>query len=275
MNKKFVLFLLTGTISAGVWGISNWKGTRVIIEQESIRVEEQEERKEQEVIGKIKDLVATASGSYSIYVYDLETGESYGVNESEVMPGASIMKIPALVVVESRKDETWTLEEADRATGSGPLQFLKVGTSVTVERVMDELGKKSDNTAWRMINRRIGYEEIEKKIEEMGLVNTDYRELTTTVKDVGIMMRRIYEKPDLWQYLEESIYEDRITLGLPEGTRLVHKVGTDDDIWSDAGIVVVEKPFVLVILNKGVVREEAQRLVPEITRVVWEYEGGN
>ena len=225
-----------------------------------------------DVVEDIRKMTATASGTYAVYVYRLGDGRGWGVNEDEIMPGASILKLPALLAAWPKKEETWVLEKADIAAGSGPLQFLKAGTAVTVERVMTELGKKSDNTAWRMINRRLGYKEIEKEIEKMGLTNTNYRELTTTAADVGKIMRKIHEKPDLWQYLEDSVYEDRITLGLPGGTRLVHKVGTDADVWADAGMVVTEKPFVLVIMNKGVKHDEAVELVPRITRVIWEYE---
>ena len=139
---------------------------------------------------------------------------------------------------------------------------------------MNELGKKSDNTAWVMINRRLGYAAMDKIVEDWGLKNTNYRELTTTAEDMGMMMRKIYEMQGLWLYLEDSIYEDRISLGIPVGTRLVHKVGTDEGVWADAGIVMGDNPFILVILNKDVDRDEATKLVPEITKMVWEYESG-
>lgn len=260
------LFVATGIISGVVWLAGDGEIIKPTVVSFDVGSKVQSRRGAEE---KLEELTATASGEWAVYVYKLDSGESYGVNENEIMPAASIMKIPALAAVESRKDETWTLEEADRRTGSGPLQFLKAGTAVTVERVMGELGKKSDNTAWVMINRRLGYPAMDKVVGEWGLANTNYRELTTTAKDTGVMMQKIYEKQGLWPYLEGSIYEDRISLGISKGTRLVHKVGTDVGIWSDAGIVFAEKPFILVIMNKEVELEEAKRLVPEIARLVW------
>ncbi|TSC86087.1 MAG: beta-lactamase [Microgenomates group bacterium Gr01-1014_16] len=260
MNGKWllVLFVATGVISGVVWVFSNKEIIKPTVVSFNIK-------KEEKIGADIEKLVATASGEWVVYVYKLDSGESYGINENKIMPAASIMKIPALAAVATRSGETWILEEADRRTGSGPLQFLRAGTAISVERVMNELGKKSDNTAWVMINRRLGYAEIEKYVPS----NTNYRELTTTASDVGLMLRKIYENQELWPYLEDSIYEDRISLGLLEGVRLVHKVGTDTGIWADAGIIFGDKPFILVILNKEVEREEAGKLVPEITKLAW------
>lgn len=260
------MFVATGIISGVVWFVGGGKVGEII----KPTVVSFNIKREEKAVDNIEKLVATASGEWAVYMYQLSDGESWGINENEVMPAASLMKLPALAAVATRSGETWILEEEDRRTGSGPLQFLKAGTAVTVERVMTELGKKSDNTAWVMVNRRLGYAEMDKIVEEWGLKNTNYRELTTTAEDAGQMMRKIYEKPELWPYLEESIYEDRISLGIPAGTRLVHKVGTDAGIWSDAGIVLGEEPFVLVILNKEAELEEAKRLVPEITKLVWD-----
>lgn len=273
MIWKWVLGLVAvvGIVGGGMWWVSRdggkgWLRPYVI----SFNVPKKDEFGE--IKKKLEEKLVGVKGKWAVDVYELGEKKEYGLNQGEIMPAASIMKLPALVAVAGKKDETWVLEKADTTPGSGPLQFVKPGTKVTVERVMTELGKKSDNTAWVMINRRLGYPVMERVIEEWGLKNTSYRELTTTAEDVGTMMRKINERQELWQYLEDSIYEDRIILGLPEDVRLVHKVGTDAKIWSDAGIVMGERPFILVILNKEAEREEAQKLVPELTKIIWEYE---
>ena len=59
-----------------------------------------------------------------------------------------------------------------------------------------------------------------------------------------------------------------------------HKVGTDIDVWADAGIIkckienvqCTSKPFILVIMNEGVKRAEAGGIVPDIVRLIWQYE---
>jgi beta-lactamase class A len=264
-------------------------------------VGEQESGKvgEYRLIDELRERVATASGSYAVYVYELDRGEGWGFNEREVMPGASILKIPAMLAALKRIDNgQWTmgrefeLLEADRATGSGPLQFVTAGTKISLERLIFELGKKSDNTAWLMLNRLLGVREIEDVILNMGMLDTKYREGTTTAVDVAKLLAKVYEgevlsrqsRERVWEYLTDSIYEDRIPIGITgEGVSIVHKVGTLADVWSDAGIIECKGvrageckwgPFVVVILNKGVKRVEAEGLVPWITGRVWEYEKG-
>ena len=292
------MFLMTGVVSGMAWFF--WGGRAEEIVQPTVvswDVENSSNRN-LEIIENVRGLVATASGEWAVYVYRIDGGEGYGVDWAKIMPGASIMKLPALAAVKREidggqltLDDVWTIEKADHADGSGPLQFKAPGTKVTVKQVLTELGKKSDNTAWVMINRRLGYPKIEKVVEDWGLINSNYRELTTTAEDVTVMWREIYKDSSNWEYLEDSIYEDRISLGVPvDRVRLVHKVGTDTDVWADSGIVMERvsseiqasdsgavklfEPFILVILNKGVEREEARRVVLEITKTVWKSEAG-
>ena len=106
------------------------------------------------------------------------------------------------------------------------------------------------------------------------MAHNDFDQNTTTAYDVAMMWRKIYEEKNqpMLDLLQDSIYEDRIPLGLPDGVGLVHKVGTGDGVWADAGIVMAEKPFVLVIMNEKVDMDEAKKLVPELTKVIWDFE---
>ena len=53
---------------------------------------------------------------------------------------------------------------------------------------------------------------------------------------------------------------------MPEEINVLHKTGTGDNVWGDAGIIQCSvlsaqcstKPFILVILNEGVDMDEAK-----------------
>ena len=246
------------------------------------------------LIKSIDDLVSTSSGEYALYVFRPDSGRGYGIRENEIMPGASIMKVPVMVAVQEAvangrmsPDDTYTMEEEDRATGSGPLQFQPAGASFKISDLLNYLGKNSDNTAWLMFNRRLGNNLLEDTLQEMGMTESSYQNLTTTAKDIARMLAYIYRgkaggeagREAIWGYLTDSIYEDRITIGIPDGVDLVHKVGTDEGVWSDAGIIMPKtgkiEPFILVILNKDVDRDQATAVVPEITRKIWDFESKN
>src|SRR5262249_27108805 len=51
--------------------------------------------------------------------------------------------------------------------------------------------------------------------------------------------------------LERQTFNDAIPAGLPAGTRVAHKTGEITKIQHDAAIVFAPRPFVLVILTRG------------------------
>jgi beta-lactamase class A len=51
---------------------------------------------------------------------------------------------------------------------------------------------------------------------------------------------------------------------------VAHKIGTDLGVYADAAIVYAPKPFILVILSREAVAQEAQGVLPAISRLVWE-----
>ena len=230
----------------------------------------------------LKRLVSNLTGNYAILVYRLENQTWYGINEDMVMPAASIMKVPIMAAALDTLniEDTYVLNNSDKQTGSGSIEFMKEGTAFTIKKLIIEMGQKSDNTATNVLVQKVGIEAVLKTISDWNLDKTDYNQNTTTANDVGKMWQEVYKKPDMWEYLEDSIYEDRISLELPEDTRFVHKVGTDNNIWSDGGIIQCQvlsakcqvKPFILVILTKDVNRKEAEKVVPEITKIIWDYE---
>ncbi len=247
---------------------------------------------EKQLIEALKNITATTSGKYAVGVYHPDDGSSYGYNQDQIMPAASMMKLPVFLAVldkiekgDLRFEDKYTLEEADRAAGSGPLQFKPAGSTYTIDQLLTYLGKNSDNTAWVMFNRRLGMSSMEEMMKTAGMTASSYQELTTTVEDQTGIWKYIYNsdfgRKEMTGYLTGSIYEDRIPAGITNpGAEIMHKVGTDAGVWADGGIISCQlsvvscqlKPFILVILNDGVKRAEAEGIVPEIARKVWEFE---
>jgi beta-lactamase class A len=62
---------------------------------------------------------------------------------------------------------------------------------------------------------------------------------------------------------------DRIPAGLPAGTVVAHKTGNVTGIYHDAGIVYSARPYVLVVLTRGIKDTTvAAKLIADITRVI-------
>lgn len=295
MNRKLVVWVMVVTFIIGLIGW--WKGrnddqsilpwfkpvTETVVSTRSVSPTVSV-RSHQAFVKQLQETVATQSGTYAIWVQHLRTNEGYGFNQDTEMEGASILKVPAILTVLGQISEgkfsasdTATLLEADRSPGSGPLQFVAAGTKLTWQRILSEMGKKSDNTGWRLTNRVIGRETISAYLSRLGATHSDYRDgyYTTTASDIVKIFQDVYATPKSYEYLEDSIYEDRISAGVPAGVRVIHKVGTLPGVWEDAGIVLpekVNKAFIVVILNKDVAQEEAVVFVPELMKKIWKYE---
>jgi beta-lactamase class A len=70
--------------------------------------------------------------------------------------------------------------------------------------------------------------------------------------------------------LERQQFNDRIPAGLPAGTRVAHKTGEITKIQHDAAIVYADRPFVLVVLVRGI--DDVKRgsaLIADIARVLY------
>jgi len=70
--------------------------------------------------------------------------------------------------------------------------------------------------------------------------------------------------------LKRQKFNDRIPAGLPPGTVVAHKTGEITKIQHDAAIVFAPRPFVLVVLVRGL--EDAKKgsaVAADIARVVY------
>lgn len=293
VNRKLIgwIFVLTGLISGWLW----WREQKpefepfkisYLIENKEVMGERDASRETGRLVTQIRSKTGTAQGSWAVAVYRLDEKKGYGVGEDKVLPAASIMKVPILLTTMKKlePEETYILRDGDKQSGSGPIEFMEAGAKLTVKQLMEYMIKNSDNTATLVLARMAGKGETEKEIERLGMKNTNFKENTTTAADLVTMWKKIYEEGNtqMQELLKDSIYEDRIPLGLPDGVGFIHKVGTDAGVWADAGIVQCPvlsaqcsvKPLVIVILNKDVDMDEAKKLVPELVKLIWDFEAG-
>ena len=70
--------------------------------------------------------------------------------------------------------------------------------------------------------------------------------------------------------LERQTFNDRIPAGLPAGHAVAHKTGEITKIQHDAAIVFAPRPFVLVVLVRGL--EDAKKsaaMIAEVARTLY------
>src|SRR5207237_7554516 len=107
---------------------------------------------------------------------------------------------------------------------------------------------------------------------QKGLNNTtDARSLMTLMEKIarGEAVDKA-ASDEMIAVLKRQRFHDRIPAGLPAGVPIAHKTGEITKIQHDAAIVYAERPFVLVILIRGL--EDAKKgsaLAAEITRTIY------
>lgn len=296
-GRKWVLGLVLVTVilslSFWAWGRqeTNWSGIISPIGESLQEISEEGldrgQVKTEEIEKRIEERVKDLQGVYGVYVYNLTSRYQYGVNQDKVFPAASLIKLPLILTLYQEAEagkidlETeYVLKAEDKKTGAGIIQYKPVGTKYTYRELTQLMGRYSDNTAFNVLRQVLGDKKIQATIDELGMIKTSLEENKTSPADIGLFFRKFYaqslltrnHRDEIIDYLTKTAYEDRIPAGVPEEIKVAHKIGNETNSFSDAGIVFGDKPFILVIFSKDVLEKEALEALPEITKIVWEFE---
>lgn len=200
------------------------------------------------------------------------------------MQAASLIKLPTLVSLYMEAEagnidlETrYSLRQSDKLPGAGSLASKPAGTIITYRDLARYMGKESDNTAFGIIRRILGDGKINQAISQIGMKKTSLSDNETTPEDIGLFFKKLWNKEivsakakdEILGYLTDTTYEDWIVAGIPKDIKVAHKYGREVHVVNDAGIVLSESPFVLVIMSEGIIEKEADELIPEIARQLY------
>lgn len=246
-----------------------------------------EEKDPTELINSVIDRTSYLQGDYAFTVTRLDTGFSYGLNQEQIMPAASLVKLPVMAAMFSAEEsgdlefyEEHTLRTSDKVEGSGSLSSRPEGYKVSYEELVRLMGQESDNSAFRISRNLVGVSEIREILRDAEMNNTSIEENVTNAAEIANFYLNLWEgnlidtdnRDTMLEYLTDTIYEDWISLGVPDSIRVAHKYGTLENVVNDAGIVFSSEPYILVVLSSGVERQEADIVIPEISRMIYEFE---
>ena len=127
----------------------------------------------------LDSLAAVHHGVVGYAVLNVDTGERLERRGDETFPTASLIKVAVLVtvfdLVEQKKlslDDPLTLLAIDKVPGSGNLQFMHDGATLTVRDAAWLMTTTSDNTATNLLLDRIVIRRVWEKMEKLGLPHT-------------------------------------------------------------------------------------------------------
>lgn len=203
-----------------------------------------------------KEATNNYSGIYAFYIYDLNGDYYYGYNHQEVMQAASLIKLPVMYMAMKN----------DKEYGDQDLKSL-----------VEAMGKRSDNVAYNKTVGILGKENVNRTISDLGMPNTSIDKNLTTPEEIGIFFKKLYKNElltvektkELEGYMTDTIFEDWLRPGIPSDLKLVHKYGREVHVINDAGIVLGDKPFVIVIMTDGIIESEAIDLFPKLAKLLY------
>lgn len=252
---------------------------------------ESEAPEPRELKAELEEISSAHRGEYGILLWQPESGTRVAVGAGERFKAASLAKLPVLLALygeaaEGRIDlqERVRMSEADIQSGTGALQDLPPGTSLTLRECAEYLMQESDNTAWSMLEDRLGEARIRSELAASGTRSTDYEyaEHTTTPADTLRLLQKVsdpgYTSPrhsrEMLDSMVDTSFEGWLPQGVPEEARVAHKIGILGTNFSDAGIVFPpgedsEKRYYVVVLSKETTEPAASAAMREISQAAY------
>jgi len=170
--------------------------------------------------------------------------------------------------------------------------YKRIGQTMTLLELCEPMIIVSSNFAANLLIQRLGAPSIQRTVRDLGADGMVVRRgvedskafaqglnNSTTARALMILMERIgrLEAVDaeasrsMIEILERQHFNDAIPANLPPGTPVAHKTGSITKIHHDAAIVLAPRPFILVVLVRGIEDlKQSAALIAKIARVIYD-----
>ncbi len=169
--------------------------------------------------------------------------------------------------------------------------YKAVGGTLTLRQLCEAMITVSSNFAANLLIEKLGVDNIRQTVTRLGADGMqvlrgveDQKAFdkglnnTTTARGLLVLLTKIAAgqavsataDAEMAEILKRQKFNDAIPAGLPPGTPVGHKTGTITKIHHDAAIVYGPRPYVLVVLVRGLQDEKASgALIARLSREVW------
>jgi beta-lactamase class A len=170
--------------------------------------------------------------------------------------------------------------------------YAAAGRSLTLRHLCELMITVSSNFAANLLIERVGVENVRRTVTALGADGMqvlrgveDQKAFdkgmnnTTTARGLAVLLDRIAHgtavdaaaDSEMLAILKRQKFDDAIPAGLPEGTVVAHKTGSITRIHHDAAIVFAARPYVLVLLVRGIEdQKKSAALMAELSRAVYD-----
>src|SRR4030095_6925454 len=246
---------------------------------------QESERAKQDVLwghmeGAIRGIVHETDAVVGVAIVDLSDPQrSFYLNADAVYPTASTIKIAVLAELYRQNErgsgaklgDLYTVSAEDGVGTEGILQSMSAGVSRITNRDLALLMVSlSDNSATNVLIDRVGMDNVNSWLTQLGLERTrlrrhmldvkaaqEGRENTGTPRELVTMLRAIHEGRVFGKATTEEFFKmlstqksSYLPRHLPADLMIANKPGNLDAVRNDAGIVFVPgRPFAIAVMT--------------------------
>ena len=222
---------------------------------------------------------------YSIYVKQLNTGQTAGINPNLKMYSASITKLPLLYYAQEQINKgKFSLSQglkyiqdvndysgAYDTVGSGTLPKEADNKEYSVQDLINHIAQESDNAATNILGYYItgkSNKTYRSKIANIAGEKWDVEERNASAKMAGNVMEAIYQQNGaIIDSLSRTNFDNqRISKDIP--VKVAHKIGDAYDFKHDVAIVYANSPFILSIFTNHSDYETISKIANDIYEVL-------
>jgi beta-lactamase class A len=260
---------------------------------------------------RLRDTIAGSGAEVAIAYRTLDGSAELLIDADKPFHAASTMKVPVMVELFrqaragalSLDDQLPIANEFHSIVDGSPYKlsegddsdrevYAAVGKTMTLRHLCELMITVSSNFAANILIDRLGVDNIRKTVTALGgdgmqvLRGVEDQKAfdkglnnTTTARGLLVLLDKIAHgqavdraaDDEMLSILKRQQFDDGIPAGLPAGTVVAHKTGTITRIHHDAAIVYAIRPYVLVVLVRGIDdQKKSAALIADISKIVFE-----
>ncbi|MDI6844857.1 MAG: class A beta-lactamase-related serine hydrolase [Candidatus Saccharicenans sp.] len=256
---------------------------------------------ENQLMTRISSLKDSFDGLLGLAVKDLTTGRTFFLNENEVFPQASSIKIAILLEVlkqaeenRLRLDEFIELKDEHKVGGGPILVYLGYPSlKISIRDLCVLMIVLSDNTATNLLIERVGQESVNRRLASLGLNRTrlqrrmmdlkaaeEGRENISTPKEMMMLLEKVWQEKVLTPE-NRQLFFDLLSLpkdsplqkAVPEGVKVADKPGELEAVRCDSGLVILKKkPYIICVMTTYLgPDEDGNDIIRKIGKLVYRH----
>lgn len=200
----------------------------------------------------ITDYIKTHGYEVSVGYYNLVTGDEYLYRPDQLYYGASLIKT-------LDADYLYDKNMADDELKLYLYNAVYKSSNEAHEYLVDHIGKDR----LRIYGMQLGAEYTLSTTDDYG---------DTTVRDQMVYWKKLYEFAKDDEQLRSFFINSYGNFLKIDGVTVMHKYGYNGEFYHDAGIVLDERPYIIIVLTKHG-NDDYGKVIADISELIYNYHG--